>query len=76
MIDKTTVFQLLGRLKKAELLEFLSAAFNEMEEKQRRAVFAELVRESRPAKVDSGALLKEVQTFHRESLAGNYSRRS
>jgi hypothetical protein len=72
MIDKATVFQLLGRRKKAELLEFLSAAFNEMEEKQRRAVFADLVRESRPAKVDGGALLKEVQTFHRESLAGNY----
>ena len=72
MIDKATVLQLLGRRKKAELIEFLSAAFNEMEEKQRRAVFADLVRESRPAKVDGGALLKDVQTFHRESLAGNY----
>ena len=48
MIDKATVFQLLGRRKKADLLEFLSAAFDEMEEKQRRAVFADLVRESRP----------------------------
>ena len=58
MIDKATVFHLLGRRKKAELLEFLSAAFDEMEEKQRRAVFADLVRESRPAKVD-GAVSPE-----------------
>jgi hypothetical protein len=72
MIDKATVIELLKRRKKAELLEFLSAAFDEMEGKQRRAVFFDLVRASRPARVDGPSLLKEVQAFHRDSLAGKY----
>ncbi len=72
MIEKATVIDLLKRRKKAELLEFLSAAFDAMEPKQRRAVFFDLVRESRPARVDGAALLGEVQTFHRDSLAGKY----
>jgi hypothetical protein len=72
MIDKATVFDLLKRRKKAELLELLSAAFDAMEPKQRRAVFTDLVRESRPVKLDGASLLKEVETFHRESLAGKY----
>jgi hypothetical protein len=72
MIDKATVINLLKRRKKAELLEILSAAFDAMEGKQRRAVFFDLVRESRPARVDGAALLGEVQVFHRDSLAGTY----
>jgi hypothetical protein len=72
MIDKATVFQLLRRRKKAELLEFLSEAFDIMEHDQRRTVFAGLVRKPRPIMVDGAALLEEIQTFHRESLARKY----
>jgi hypothetical protein len=72
MMNKETVFDLLKRRKKAELLEFLAQAFDVMEENQRRAVFAGLIRMPRPATVDGAALLEEVKVFHRQSLARKY----
>jgi hypothetical protein len=72
MIDKTTVFDLLKRRKKAELLEFLAQAFDVMEPQQRRAVFLDLIPKPRPTKVTGAALLEEVERFHHESLARKY----
>ncbi len=70
MIDIDQLFAILKRRKKAELLEILDQAFDEMAPKTRRTVFLELIRKSRPAKFDGPSLLVDVVDFHRESLEG------
>ena len=72
MIDKDQLFVILKRRKKAELLEILDRAFDEMPPKMQRAVFLELIQKSRPAKLDGRSLLEDVEEFHRDSLAGRY----
>ena len=72
MIDKYELFAILKRRNKAELLEILDRAFDEMPPKTQRAVFLELIQTSRPAKPDGRSLLEDVEEFHSDSLARRY----
>jgi hypothetical protein len=72
MIDKYQLFAILKRRKKAELLEILDRAFDEMPPKVQRAVFLELMQKSRPAKLDGRSLFEDVEEFHSDSLGGRY----
>ncbi len=71
-MDEQEVFAYLKRLKKAVLLDYLRAAFQEMNAKQRRAVFTDAIRQPATATVDSHQLQHEIDQFSRDSLAGNY----
>jgi hypothetical protein len=67
MIDKVTVFNLLQRRKKTDLLGFLESAFDVMEEDQRKTVFADLVPKPKPTAVAGATLLEEAKEFHRQA---------
>jgi hypothetical protein len=71
-VDEKIVFAFLEKQKKAVLLDYLRAAFEEMNARQRRVVFAGAVRRPSTSCVDGGRLRKEIDEFRRDSLAGNY----
>jgi hypothetical protein len=66
------VFAYLMKQKKAVLLDYLHAAFDEMTAKQRRNVFANAVRKPAKMVVDGDQLRHEVDQFRRDSLARKY----
>jgi hypothetical protein len=72
MVDRTQLLDILKRQKKAVLLGLLERSFDEMEPKQQRAVFGGLTKKPPTAKVRAAALLKDVEQFERDSLAGKY----
>jgi hypothetical protein len=72
MVDRTQLLDILKRQKKAVLLDLLERSFDAMEPKQQRAVFGALTKRPPSAKVEAAALLKEVEQFERDSLAGKY----
>src|SRR5947209_15294087 len=70
-VDEQAVFAFLKKQKKAVLLDYLLAAFQEMDADQRRAVFGDAVR--KPVKAPSGdELREEIDEFRRDSLARRY----
>ncbi len=71
-MDEQEVFAYLTKQKKAVLLDYLRASFQEMTAKQRRAVFADASRQPANAAVDGDLLRKEIDQFRRDSLAGQY----
>jgi len=66
------VFEHLEEQDPAVLLEYLQAAYDEMDTDQRRTVFGEAVKEARPSAVDGEELLAQVEVFRDQSLAGAY----
>jgi hypothetical protein len=71
-MDKTRLFQFLADQEAAFLLNLLNTAYEQMNHDQRRRVFGRLVEKPRPTAVDGEPLLKEIEDFQRESLAGAY----
>jgi hypothetical protein len=71
-MDKQAVFAHLNKQKKDVLLDYLSEAFDEMDAKQQRAVFGDAVRPPAKKAVNGGRLRKEIEQFHKDSLAGKY----
>jgi hypothetical protein len=71
-VDEQEVFAHLKKQKKTVLLDYLHAAFEEMTDAQRRAVFADLVRRPANAAVDADQLRQEIDQFRRDSLARKY----
>lgn len=64
--------ELLAKRKKAELVDLLVAAHDEMSARQRQDVFGSLITAHRLATVDGEDLLAEVRDFHEDSLSGAY----
>jgi hypothetical protein len=62
-VDEQEVFAFLEKQRKAVLLDFLRAAFEEMTAKQRRAVFAHAVRRSVKSAVNAEQLREEIDQF-------------
>jgi hypothetical protein len=71
-LDEQIVFAFLAKQKKSVLLDYLRAAFGDMNARQRRAVFAGAVRGPATSAIDGGRLRKEIDEFHRDSVAGGY----
>ena len=71
-MNKRELFESLKNQNSTALLELLKAAYDEMNTKQRRAVFGEFSKRSKPSIVDGQNLLKAVKQFHEESVRGVY----
>lgn len=71
-MDKGQLFQFLSDQDATFLLDLLNTAYDQMNLGQRQLVFGKLVEKPPPAPVDGKALLAEIESFQRESLAGAY----
>ncbi len=71
-MNKKQLFAFFQEQDRPGLLGFLDAAYEEMSTRQREAVFGPAVRKAKPLHVDGPSLLKQVQQFQREALAGKY----
>jgi hypothetical protein len=71
-VNEEQVFVYLKQQKKGVLLDYLHAAFDIMDAKQRRAVFADVGRSLATSARDGRELQEEIEEFHRDSLAGEY----
>ena len=71
-MDDQQVFAYLKKQKKDVLLDYLHAAFDIMNTKQRRAVFADAARPQVKKVVDGPQLREEIEQFRRDSLARKY----
>jgi hypothetical protein len=71
-VDEEHVFAHLKKMKKAALLEYLRAAFEEMSIDQRLVVFGELAHKPPKGRVDGRQLWDEVEQFRGDSLARYY----
>ncbi|MBK9091834.1 MAG: hypothetical protein IPM84_03480 [Anaerolineae bacterium] len=71
-MNRERLFEFLETCDPSNLLNLLSAAYDDMDHDQRRVVFGPLIKTQPPAQVDGEELLDEVEEFQRESLAGAY----
>jgi len=71
-VDEQAVFAQLKKQKKAVLLDYLKAAFQEMNPQQRRAVFADVLQQPAKKTVDGDQLRQEIDEFRSDSLARRY----
>jgi hypothetical protein len=62
----------MAKQKKSVLLDYLHRAFEEMDDRQRRNVFADAVPGPKNAAVDGDRLAEELDQFRRNSLARKY----
>jgi len=72
MVDDQHVFAWLKKQKKDALLVCLRAAFDVMNAKQRRIVFADVLRPEVTTSGDGDKLRAEIEKFRRDSLARKY----
>ena len=71
-MDEQRVFASLGKQKKAALLEYLRAAWEQMDDDQRRNVFAGAMPALPKVRVDGDKLWQEIEQFRRDSRARKY----
>ena len=71
-MDEEALFKVLKRQTKATLLELLHSAYYETNTQQRRYIFGELMKKSKPSKVIAKDVIKESEKFYEDSLAGLY----
>ncbi len=72
-MDKDTLMQRLSRQPASTLLELLNAAYEVMNQRQRKAVFGKYAVPEKPAPaIDGKKLLREIKKFQQDSLAGKY----
>ena len=72
-MDKDTLMQRLSKQPVSTLLELLDAAYEAMNQRQRKAVFGNYAIPDKPApSIDAQRLRREIKKFHQDSLAGKY----
>ena len=71
-MDEEKLFNALKRKTKPFLLDLLEAAFSEMDTQQRRYVFGEILKSTKPSKISGKKILKEVEEFYENSIEGDY----
>lgn len=71
-VNKKTIFEVLKKLKKTELMEYLQSCFYEMDEKQRRDVFLELHNETVNKNINPDQLYSKILEFYKKSVTGAY----
>ena len=70
-MNKKHLFQQLQQ-DTAVLLNLLERAYDEMNTSQRRGVFGQFAQHLPPVVMDGKSVLKAVEAFQQESLAGKY----
>ncbi|MGK7905708.1 MAG: hypothetical protein AB4040_00560 [Synechococcus sp.] len=71
-MDEDALFKILKRQTKATLLDLLHSAYYETNTQQRRHIFGDLMKESKPSKTVAKSIIKESKNFYKDSLAGVY----
>lgn len=71
-MDEEALFKILKRQTKATLLELLHSAYYKTNTQQRRYIFGELMKKSKPSKIIAKGVIKESENFYEDSLAGLY----
>lgn len=71
-IKEGTLLAILKKLKKVELLAYLEAAFQEMDEIQRRMVFMDLYNETVYKSSSPEDLYARIEAFYQSSIRGDY----
>jgi len=71
-MDEEALFKILKRQTKATLLELLHSAYYKTNTQQRRYIFGELMKKSKPSKIIAKDVIKESEKFYEDSLAGLY----
>jgi len=71
-MDKDALFKVLKRQTKATLLELLYLVYYETNTQQRRHIFGDLMKKSKPSKNLAQDIIKESENFYKDSIAGVY----
>jgi hypothetical protein len=71
-MDKDTLMQRISKQPASTLLELLNAAYEVMNQRQRKAVFGQYAVPEKPAYTDGKKLLRAIKKFQQDSLAGKY----
>lgn len=71
-MDEDVLFKLLKRQTKATLLELLHSTYYETNTQQRRYIFGDLMKSSKPSKIIAKDVIKASENFYKDSLAGVY----
>jgi len=70
--NEKKLFQLISKLKKVELLEYIKSCYYEMDDKQQRSIFGELYNKSVNKNRTPEKLYLEIKSFCEKSNAGYY----
>ncbi len=71
-MDEELLFKVLKRQTKATLLELLHLAYSETNTQQRRYIFGDLIKKSKPSRIIAPDVIKEAEQFYEDSLTGKY----
>ena len=71
-MDEDVLFKVLKKQNKATLLDLLYSAYYELNTQQRRYIFGDLLKKSKPEKIIAKNIIKESEKFYKDSLAGVY----
>lgn len=71
-MDEEKLFGALRRKTKPVLLELLEAAYNEMDTRQRRCVFGNILKTAKPYKISGKKILEKISEFCESSIRGDY----
>lgn len=71
-MDEAVLFKALKRQTKTTLLELLYTAYYETNSQQRRSIFGDLIKMSKPSNIIAKEVIKESKIFYKDSLAGVY----
>lgn len=71
-VDENIIFEILGKLKKEELIEHLKSSFYEMDDRQRRNVFIELQNSHVNKNMTPQGLYSMILKFYDKSVKGHY----
>ena len=71
-MDEKQLFNFLNKQRESVLIELLQSAYNEMDTKQRRAVFRNIIKPTPKPSIDWKQLLKKIKDFQKNSLSGKY----
>jgi len=71
-IHKKTLFEVIGKMKKSELIDLLNVVYDNLEGKSRRDAFGGLYNEIVKESLSPEELLEEIETFYERSMKGRY----
>jgi hypothetical protein len=71
-MDEDALFKLLKRQTKATLLKLLYSTYYEANTEQKKRIFGELIKKSKPSKTVDQDPVKESEKFYKDSLEGVY----
>lgn len=71
-MDEEILFKALKQQTKSTLLELLYSTYYKINTQQRRYIFGDLIKKSKPSKIAGKNIIKKSETFYKESLTSLY----